>query len=405
MSMGSGGGQSGGAVVGGPTPNAATFAGMYQYNAAQQAAQAATQQTNDAINFLRQQYVSSFTNLKPYTTTGIQALNELNQYMGLQAYNPGSAPTPVNLETMRGKITDEQIKNYVNQNVALTPVKSAQGNDTAGVFLHPQYTGVGSDDPNILKIYQQSWGRGGKYANGVSYPGGITSMNSSSMASPQQNFGSLFLSDTNQMPGSGVGSQLKNIIRDYLANQLVQEQLPQYTQEKELYDFAKGLYDQYSAEGPLSSQQVQEKLMNQPGVQFQYNQGLDAIQRAASARGMLGSGRLLQSLADYGQGMASQQYGATLDRLSQLAGVGQQAATAQSGMAQNLGNAGAGLKASLGDTIANSYLAGGNALAQSVLAGNQQYKVIGGGGGGGGGLGSALGGAASLISSFSGLFG
>jgi hypothetical protein len=175
-----------------------------------------------------------------------------------------------------------------------------------------------------------------------------------------------------------------------------------YNQQMDVYNYAKDLSDDYA---PMTAQQVQEKLMNQPGVGFQYNQGLDAIQRAASSKGMLGSGRLLQSLVDYGQGMAAQQYGDTLSRLAGMVQLGANAAGQQSQGFQQLGGSVAGLKQNLGDTLANSYLAQGNALSQAMLAANQQYKVVGqqdSGGGGMGGIGSLLGGLGSLASS--GLF-
>src|SRR3990167_10901339 len=106
--MAGGGGQQGGVVVGGPAPWAAGVAGVAQANAARAAADAATQQTNLAINVLREQYANSFINLKPYTKTGIQALNELNQYLGLNAYDPGTPPKEIvkpSYESVLGDVT------------------------------------------------------------------------------------------------------------------------------------------------------------------------------------------------------------------------------------------------------------------------------------------------------------
>lgn len=55
-----------------------------------------------------------------------------------------------------------------------------------------------------------------------------------------------------------------------------------------------------------------------PGYQFAYNQGLNAVNRTAAARGQLGSGNRLYDLTKYGQGMASQTYNNTFNQLSGL---------------------------------------------------------------------------------------
>lgn len=59
-------------------------------------------------------------------------------------------------------------------------------------------------------------------------------------------------------------------------------------------------------------------IQNDPSYQFRLNQGNQAINRSAAARGMLGSGNVLAELAKYGQGMASEEYGNQFNRLSDL---------------------------------------------------------------------------------------
>jgi hypothetical protein len=98
-----------------------------------------------------------------------------------------------------------------------------------------------------------------------------------------------------------------------------------------------------------------------PGYDFAMGEGLRAIDRAASARGLLGSGSRLRELMRYGQGLANQEYGSYLNRLAALAGIGQTAATntaqmggqalMQSGLAQAQG----------GINSANAVLGGANA--------------------------------------------
>jgi hypothetical protein len=70
----------------------------------------------------------------------------------------------------------------------------------------------------------------------------------------------------------------------------------------------------------LSSEQIQQRLENTPGFQFRRDQGQQAIERSASSRGLLESGAILKGLNEFGQGLASQEFGAEHARLATLAG-------------------------------------------------------------------------------------
>ena len=52
-----------------------------------------------------------------------------------------------------------------------------------------------------------------------------------------------------------------------------------------------------------------------PGYQFAYDQGLEAVNRTAAAKGQLGSGNRLYDLTKFGQGLASQTYNNTVSQL------------------------------------------------------------------------------------------
>lgn len=74
-----------------------------------------------------------------------------------------------------------------------------------------------------------------------------------------------------------------------------------------------------------------EALEATPGYNWMYNQGLEAIDRAAAAKGMLGSGPVAKQLINYGQGMAqTKAYEPYMNKLYGLVGTGANAA-AQSG--------------------------------------------------------------------------
>jgi len=76
-------------------------------------------------------------------------------------------------------------------------------------------------------------------------------------------------------------------------------------------------------------QNLQELLTNpssitqDPGYQFAQQQGEQAINRSAAARGMLDSGGVLAELAKFGQGLATQQVGQRANLLSQALGQAQ----------------------------------------------------------------------------------
>jgi hypothetical protein len=91
-----------------------------------------------------------------------------------------------------------------------------------------------------------------------------------------------------------------------------------------------------------------------PGYRFRLDQGNQAVQRSAAARGILGSGATMKAIDRYSQGLASSEYGSFADRLAQIAGFGQNAtnATVAAGQASTQG-------------IASAYGAAGNARASS----------------------------------------
>jgi hypothetical protein len=54
-----------------------------------------------------------------------------------------------------------------------------------------------------------------------------------------------------------------------------------------------------------------------PSYDFRFKQGQQALERSQASKGLLGSGAAAQELVQYGQGMASTEYGAQFNRLLQ----------------------------------------------------------------------------------------
>lgn len=115
--------------------------------------------------------------------------------------------------------------------------------------------------------------------------------------------------------------------------------------------------------------QVQTRLEATPGYQFRLSQGQNSIQNLLASKGGLKSGSAMKALEEFAQGTASQEFGNQVGYLQQLAGIGQNAATAMSN-AEILA----------GSNIANAYQQG--ILGQGMAMANrdaQMGNIMGGG--------------------------
>jgi len=97
-----------------------------------------------------------------------------------------------------------------------------------------------------------------------------------------------------------------------------------------------------------------------PGFKFRLQQGESAINRKNAASGGRLSGRALGELAQFNQGLASQEANAAFNRAS---------------TADQLGITRFGQQANIGTNLANTYGQGGTTLAQFGLQGAQQQSV------------------------------
>lgn len=108
-------------------------------------------------------------------------------------------------------------------------------------------------------------------------------------------------------------------------------------------------------------------LKNDPSYQFRLKQGQQALDRSSAARGMGYSGAQMKAAQDYGQGMASTEFGNYYNRLAGLAQGGQQAAGS---MAQ----AGGQYASNAGNTFANLSNAQTGILGQQANARASGYS-------------------------------
>lgn len=118
---------------------------------------------------------------------------------------------------------------------------------------------------------------------------------------------------------------------------------------------------------------------NNPGYQFQLQQGDNAINAAAAANGTLNSGNQLKALSDYNQGLAGTSWNNYVSNLQPYLGAANSAATGigtmnaglgnqLSNLFQSQGNAAYGANTSIGNANANAQLANNNASANGINA-------------------------------------
>jgi len=99
-----------------------------------------------------------------------------------------------------------------------------------------------------------------------------------------------------------------------------------------------GLTSPYKGKGKLSGQQREafnktalEKFQKSPDYQVARSEGIRALDASAAARGNLLSGGHIKGVMNYGSMLGAQHFGSYLDRLQQIAGMGQSSAGALTG--------------------------------------------------------------------------
>lgn len=95
-------------------------------------------------------------------------------------------------------------------------------------------------------------------------------------------------------------------------------------------------------------------MQQNPAYQWQQQKGEDAINRAYAARGMYGSRPAVNSLSDFNQSLAGQEYNNQFNRLATMANYGM-------GAAANVGN----YNINTGQSTANTAMQGGQMIGQS----------------------------------------
>lgn len=133
--------------------------------------------------------------------------------------------------------------------------------------------------------------------------------------------------------------------------------------------------------GPKFSFDNPQQWMNSPAYQFQLQQGFDATQNSAAARGLGDSGNTLKALTQYGQGLASTYYNDAFNRAAQTYGMNQQSTLQNLGALIGAGQFGLEQQnqalQNLGGQQAQNQMGTAQMLANMGLLGNEDIAKLG----------------------------
>lgn len=122
----------------------------------------------------------------------------------------------------------------------------------------------------------------------------------------------------------------------------------------------------YMGELGYGGSDFQSKFAETPAYQFQVEQGERGVLNNLSALGMKDSGAALKSLERFRQGLASQEYGNYLSRLSGAAGAGQSAGNSLGAFSGQTAGMMGNMMAGEGAARASGYIGANNALMQGL---------------------------------------
>lgn len=120
---------------------------------------------------------------------------------------------------------------------------------------------------------------------------------------------------------------------------------------------------------------------NSPDYKFAFDEGTRALDRSAASRGRLFSGGQVRGAQQFGQGLASQQFGNYYNRLANMAGSGQNAANTTGSLGANFANQVGQNQLYAGEARAQGAIGQGNAITGGINNALYTFGRFGGGGG------------------------
>lgn len=105
---------------------------------------------------------------------------------------------------------------------------------------------------------------------------------------------------------------------------------------------------------------------NSTGYKFRVGEGMDAINSGYAGRGVLQSGAAMKAINQYGQDMASQEFGNYMNYLGNQQGVGLAGASALAGVGQNYVNTVSNNNNNANEAYGNAMMSKTNPLANAL---------------------------------------
>jgi hypothetical protein len=142
------------------------------------------------------------------------------------------------------------------------------------------------------------------------------------------------------------------------------------------------LADMYGIQRPGSeggqafSESSLEAFRNSPDYQVASREAITALDRSAAARGNLLSGGHTRRVMEVGADIGSRYFGSYLDRLANLAGMGQSSAAGTASGALQTGQGVAGSQLAAGEASAAGTIGATNAVNQSLGNAAQNYAFL-----------------------------
>lgn len=322
--------------------NAAGNAASTQANSANYAANLQATEAQNALNFQEQQYGQGQQNLAPWLQSGTGALSQLDNLLGISPQNPSSYPT-------NGAVG-------ANGAPATSPAQSLQtynGNPATLTQAQPAAPGLNGSTPVS-----------GRLTNTTARPtAGAVPASANTGAAPASGLG-----NGGALNPSVGQSTLAGLTPNIGGGQQAATGAGQNTGIDPATGFQTGAGGGYGSLSQGWNQEFQAPTAAQaaqtPGYQFALQQGQQALQNSAAAKGGLLSGNTAEALDQYSQGLADSNYqqtynnalgqyqtaynqfqnnqANTYNRLAGLAGTGQTAAgqlnSAGQAAASNIGN-------------------------------------------------------------------
>lgn len=297
-------GAAGGVASGIIGANAAGNAASTQANAANNAAQLESQAANNSLNFNKQQYGNSLSLLSPFYNTGVSANSRLAHLMGLNpaqglpagVVNPNT-PAPTNTNNSGGfdgsSLADLRANLRARSGGGPIPMSADGAMAPSNTMQLMQANGAVQPSGNGGSAFV---GNGTTAANG----GGSTVLPGGPMVSgnPGGPTGTGFIPGQNgiQQANGGGSAQISN-----------DPNAAGGAQGGDFGSLARPYGQTFQSPTDVTEQ-------NDPGYKFRLQQGSDALQNSAAARGGLLSGATAKALSDYNQSAASNEYSNVYNR-------------------------------------------------------------------------------------------